>query len=461
MKKCKYFGTDGIRGIIGQDFTPELVTRIANATAAYIEKRPARVIIGWDTRASCDFIVHIFSGVLSGYGIDVINVGVVPSAALSFLTNKLGVDLGIMVSASHCSWEYNGLKYFMPTGEKLCKTETYKFDKLIVGRAKPQEPSKTLGTITHDQKAIKLWQTFLVKKFKTLQNSKLKVAIDCAFGSGTECAQEVLKTLGINATFFNSKPTGLNINDGCGATKPSYMRTAMQNGKFDIGFAFDGDADRCIVFDADGNHIHGDIVIYLLAKHLKDRGQLAKNKVVGTILFNLGVEKQLFELGIKFIRTDVGDAYVYHAMKVGNLSMGGETSGHINFADIWCTGDGLVVALMVLAVIVSGAKRNAESVKTRSGLSLTELANKVTLYPQVNINAQATPDQKRKLFADEGFNKFIKTTQAKNKDFRIIVRPSGTENIVRVTVEGADKTACEKIAADIVVQTRKVFATKK
>jgi phosphoglucosamine mutase len=178
---------------------------------------------------------------------------------------------------------------------------------------------------------------------------------------------------------------------------------------------------------------------------LKDKRKLAGNKVVGTILFNLGVEKMLNQQGIKFIRTDVGDAYVYHAMKVGKLSMGGETSGHINFADIWCTGDGLVVALMVLEMLSQNDK------------TLIDLASTVELYPQININTEANAEQKKQLFANQEFIQYVKKAQAKNKDFRIIVRPSGTENIVRVTVEGANKSTCEGIAADIVQKIKSVL----
>lgn len=446
MKKCKYFGTDGIRGIIGQDMTADLVTRIANATAVYMPKRPGKVVIGWDTRASCDFIVHILAGMLSYHGIDVIKVGVVPTAALSYLTNKLNVDLGIMVSASHCSAKYNGVKYFTSIGEKLDDDETYEFDKLIVQKETPQEAAKEIGVIADDFKAIKLWQKYLVKKFKSIAGSKIKVAVDGAFGSGAQCAQEVMHALGINVTSFNDKSTGFNINDGCGATKPSYMNTAMKNGGFDIGFAFDGDADRCIVFDEKGNHVHGDAVIFLLAKYFKDRGKLNKDKIAGTILFNLGVEKCLNQQGIKLVRTDVGDSKVYHALKTEKLSMGGETSGHINFADIWCTGDGLVLALMMIAVLQGQNKPTSE------------VCSGVTIFPQININSEATPDQKRQLFADKGFDKFVKDCQKKYPDFRIIVRPSGTENIVRVTVEGADTKACEQIAMEIIAQIRKTLA---
>jgi len=447
MKKCKFFGTDGIRGVVGQDFDTELVTRIANATAAFIQKRPAKVIIGWDTRASCDFIVDILAGTLAYYGIDVVKVGVVPTAALSFLTNKLKANLGIMVSASHCTTKYNGVKFFTDVGEKLSNAQTFEFDKLIVKKTKPTAAGKIIGTSTQDLKAIKLWHKFLANKFKSTIKRDIKVAVDCAKGSGTQCAKEVLKALGVKATFFNDTSTGFDINDGCGATKPVFMNNAMAKKGFDIGFAFDGDADRCIVFDGQGNHIHGDIVIYLLAKYLKNQGKLAKNKVAGTILFNLGMEKELGGQGIKLIRTDVGDAYVYHAMKVEKLSMGGETSGHINFADVWCTGDGLVVALMVMSVIASETKQS----------SINELVSNVSLFPQININTDATPEQKKQLFKDAGFLAYVKQQQKKHTDFRIIVRPSGTENIVRVTVEGPDTKMCEKIATEIIAQIRKTL----
>lgn len=451
MKKCQFFGTDGIRGIIGENLDAELITRIANATAVYVIKstggaipKTPNIIIGTDTRASCDFIVHILAGTLANYGINIVKVGVVPTAALSFLTNKLNADLGIMVSASHCTAKYNGVKVFTPNGEKLSDAENQIFDKLIVKKAKPQ-PSKVVGTITEDFKSINLWQNFLVKKFKTLAGSNIKIAIDCAHGSGAACARDVLRALGFNVTLFNDKYDGYNINDGCGATKPSYLNQAMKDGNFDIGFAFDGDADRCIFFDENGKHIHGDVVIFLLAKYFHDRGELAKNKVVGTILTNLGVEKSLNNLGIKLVRTDVGDASVYYALKENYLTVGGETCGHVIYPKLWCAGDGLVFALLVLAMLACSNKK------------LSECAGAAQVYPQANVNTESSPEQKKQLFADAGFKEFIKNSQKKYTDFRIIVRPSGTENIVRVTVEGADTESCNKIAAEIIAKIKQVL----
>jgi phosphoglucosamine mutase len=456
MKKLKYFGTDGIRGIIGQDFDSELAVRIANATAVYINSTgtaecssvgtsKGKVVIGWDTRATCGFIVDIFTGILSSYGINVVKIGVVPTAALSFLANRLNADLGIMVSASHCSAKYNGVKFFTPLGEKLDQDETLVFDKLIVQKSKPPHTPNVPGTITQDFDSIKLWQDFLVKKFKTLVKPGTKVAIDAAFGSGAECASFVMRELGLDVIVLNDKSTGFNINGGCGATMPSYMNGVMSNGDFDIGFAFDGDADRCLVFDEKGIQIHGDIVIYLLAKYYKDAGLLTRNEIVGTVLFNLGVEKSLNDIGITLTRTDVGDAYVYHALKTRELALGGETSGHVSFMDIWCTGDGLVLALMMLALKSSHNKKTSDIVTT------------VKLYPQVNINTPATPDQKKQLFESQDFKTFVKDYQKNHTDFRIIVRPSGTENIVRVTVEGESQKKCDDIALVIVEKIKSII----
>ena len=445
MKKCNYFGTDGIRGVVGKNFDADLVIRTANAAAVFIEKRPAKVVIGIDTRASCDSIEHILAGTLAYYGIDVVNVGVVPTAALSFLTKKLKCDLGMMVSASHSPTKYNGIKVVNSLGEKLPQSETCILDKLITKKAKPEAIAEKVGRITKDLKAIKLWQKYLIKLFAPLVKPGTKVALDGSYGSGVECAREVMRTLGLQVQFFNDLATGFNINEGCGATKPAYMNAAMPGKGFDIGFAFDGDADRCIVFDGEGNHINGDIVIYLLAKYLKSKNKLKRNKIVSTILFNLGVEKSLNLQGIKLVRTDVGDSNVYHALKVGNLSMGGETSGHVNFPDILCTGDGLALALMFLAMLGSQDK------------SLKQLCAEVVTYPQININTECSPEQKKQLFSDKEFLKFVKDTQTKHKDFRIIVRPSGTENIARVTVEGAEIKQCETIAIDITAKIRKVL----
>lgn len=456
MKKCQYFGTDGIRGLIGNGFDPELITRIANATGLHIitkcndkpmQTRPPKVVIGWDTRASCDFIVHIFAGILSYNGIDVIKVGIVPTAALSFLTNKMDADAGIMVSASHCLSKYNGVKVFTPDGEKMSDAQNYEFDQLIVKQLKPQQASNRTGTITEDLKAIKLWQNFLVKRFASLKGSKVKVVLDCAHGSGAECAREVMRMLGINFTLFNDKTNGYDINDGCGATKPNFLNAAMKSGDYDIGFAFDGDADRCIVFDEKGNHIHGDVVIYLLAKYFKDRGELGKNKIAGTILTNLGVEKSLNGIGIEMVRTDVGDASVYYALKKEGLTMGGETCGHVIVPKIWVAGDGLVYALVALSALVTSDKK------------LSDRIGGVQVYPSASINADATPVQKKQLFANADFKKYVKECQKIYAENRIIVRPSGTEHIVRVTVEGADTKSCEKIAAEIVVKIKQVLKT--
>ena len=423
----KHFGTDGIRGIVGQDFTPNYIFDIASAVTFVCQ--PKRVVIGWDTRASCDFIVNVFAGVLAGLGVKVLKVGIVPTAALSFLTNKLSADIGVMVTASHNDYTYNGIKLFASSGEKMNDQTTQKINKLIGMRCDCKRiTADKVGKITDNNRAIKYWHRFLIKQFSI--NKEFRIAIDCAYGSGFGCAQDVMKGLGVNATLFNTEHNGININHDCGATKPAYLRYKMLNGNYDVGFAFDGDADRCVVFDEHGNAIHGDVLIYILAKHLK------ADKIATTILFNLGVQKELEKQGIQIIKTDVGDRHIYAAIKQYELKLGGETSGHIIMPDRWCSGDGLMVALVVLSIM------------KQSGKKLSELVHGIKLYPQINRNIPATQVQKQKI------KPYIKMRQCGCATYKIIVRPSGTENLIRITVEGNNLAECELLANQIILEIK-------
>jgi len=442
MKKAKktewkHFGTDGVRGIVGETFTTDYISKIAHATVAGFRKRslnatlsPKKVVIGWDTRRSCDFIVDIFAGVLAGHGVEVIKVGVVPTAGLSFLTGKLSCDIGVMVSASHNDFRHNGIKLFSPTGEKMDDETTGEIDSFISAKYIDNSASvaNSVGRIMTDTKAINLWQKYLIRKFKragknnsqTAEVPRQKIAVDCAFGSGAECAEAVLKSLGYDTVFFNTEADGLNINKNCGATVPAYLSSVIKehekrgNG-FTVGFAFDGDADRCVAFDENGDVINGDILIAELAKFrsVKD--------VVATIMFNLGVEQGLKEAGISLIRTPVGDRYIYKVINDYNLLLGGETSGHIIFNDIWRSGDGLLTALVVLQALF------------KKGIKASELGSGFQVYPHTSKNIPVTREQKKKV------EEIITTKDG----YKTIVRPSGTEDLVRITVEGPDLRECE------------------
>ena len=414
----KHFGTDGIRGIVGDVITTDYVIKVAKATVAAIQ--PKKVVIGWDTRSSCDFIVNIMAGILAGSGVAVVKVGMVPTTALSYITYKTGADLGIMISASHNDYTYNGIKFFDSCGNKLGDEAAGKIDALIDSFGDGfdnAETAKPVGTITYDATAINIWQKFLISKFNKVKR-KGKIAIDCAYGSGAGCAKDVLKALGLRATLFNTKYDGLNINANCGAINPETLTKLMMGSQFAVGFSFDGDADRCVVFDENGDAVHGDVLIYLLAKHL------GAKKIASTIMFNLGVEKDLQKMGIEVIRTAVGDRFVKQAIVEHNLKIGGETSGHIIIPKIWKGGDGLIVALMVLEIM------------QKSGRKLSELCSGINITTQINKKVPVTLEQKKQ----------TKSKIEMQGDYKVIVRPSGTENIIRVTVEGACKQQCERIA---------------
>jgi len=299
--KLKHFGTDGIRGIVGRDIDAYYVFDVANAVVDGLELdesngegQPKKVVVGWDTRASCDFIVEVIAGVLASRGIDVIKVGIVPTTAVSFITTRLRANLGIVVTASHNNATYNGIKFFNSNGSKLSDIYVKKIDSLIGKKRNKEYIVDRVGRIISDDEAIKKWQKFLIKQFTDLKGwaSGKRLAIDCAYGSGAECARVVLSTLGFEIVGFNTDYNGLNINDGCGATKPSWLTNKMKEKQqsFVAGFAFDGDADRCVVFDERGDTVHGDVLMYILTKRLKNKGELKGNKIASTIMFNLGVE---------------------------------------------------------------------------------------------------------------------------------------------------------------------------
>lgn len=464
--KLKHFGTDGIRGIVGGSITPKYIFKIAEATAellrnrTYANEKKALVVLGCDTRLSCEYILNILSGVLAGYGVDVVTVGVVPSAALSFLTVNFNADLGIMISASHNSSLYNGCKFFDRTGEKLGEEKTAQLEKLI-GKNSCEisaAASENVGAIKHRHGAARLWEKHLIKTFKPFfsalkrESSPETVHIDCAFGSGGECARKVLKSLGFDVRLHNTEYDGFNINRSSGAISPLSLRRAMKKAAesniispfawvtrepnrdgFSVGFAFDGDADRCVVIDSDCEIVHGDVLLFNLAKSLKEKGLLAHNTLVATVMFNLGVEKALEGEGIKLLRTPVGDSHVYEAIKKHGLTLGGETSGHIIFPNIWCCGDALLTALQVLLVSQDSGKA----------------AGNCKIYPQVTKNISVTSTQKKEFAKNMAIKEYIKLIKQNHPDYRVIVRPSGTEEVIRVTVEGKEHVNCERLTAAI------------
>ena len=408
---AKYFGTDGIRGKAGGLITPSFIKRTANAIALYCGRLTEKpyAVMGHDTRDSCTWIIEIFEKVFSQHGIRLHNAGCVPTAALAYLTMHCNAQVGIMITASHNGPKYNGIKLFNPRGEKLGASD--------------------IGII---ENLIDAWENFLINTFRhKSKDPKPRIALDCANGSGTQTAKQVFSALGIQAKFYNTEDDGRNINKNCGALFPQNLaKIISDDGGFDMGFCFDGDADRLVVLDGGGRVIHGDVLLALLAVH--GHHPPSKHKLATTILFNGGAEQYLRDHSINVIRTDVGDRHVMAAMTEHGLTLGGETSGHIIFADIFGTGDGLVTALMTIQMVAV------------SGRTIADLANDVTLYPSVSHNTIADKKKKAALDTDE-WQQFLALVQTNHPDFRIIVRPSGTEDLIRLTVEGPDTNVCKKI----------------
>ena len=424
-----YFGTDGIRGVVGASFNIDLVVKTAKAVVRYLAEQGGgkRVVVGWDTRESCDFIVGALSGVLAAGGAAVLKLGVVPSGALGFLTRELCADLGIMITASHNPAEWNGIKLFSRMGGKLDDTEIEKIEFFMDGIAGGQVRSTAcarVGRIKNKFAAVKLWEKHLTDTFGGGVANK-RIAFDCANGSGFKTARNVMRALGFNAAFFNKALGGNRVNLRCGANHGEFLGGVMKNrGGFDVGFAFDGDADRCVIFDENGRVVHGDAVLFLLA-----RAAGAKT-LVSTVMFNSGVERSLEKHGIKLVRTAVGDRFVMRELLKHTCAVGGEASGHVLFPHLAPVGDGLLTALMVLKLLCE------------SGKTMSELCAGVEVWPSRMKNIAVTAGQKAAFKTDKVFYK---------DGCRVLIRASGTENIVRVFVEGASEEICERVVAEVAV----------
>ena len=443
----RLFGTDGIRGIANTELTCELAFNVGRAAAAVLtdtsRKRPT-FVIGSDTRASSDMLCSAIVAGLCSLGADVIQLGVIPTPAVAFLVGKYKADAGIMVSASHNPAEFNGIKIFGGNGFKLPDMLEERIEELILnGNTVYERPTgKDVGRLTLAASAAKDYVDHVAStSYYSLEG--LNIAVDCANGSASSTARLLFKKLGANAKILYDKPNGANINDNCGSTHISALSQYVVEHKLDCGIAFDGDADRCLCVDEKGNVIDGDFIMAICALDLKRRGKLAGNTVVGTIMSNFGFTKFCEENDIRFIATKVGDRYVLEEMLLGEFAFGGEQSGHIIFKDFATTGDGQLTAVQLL------------SIAKHSGKKLSELSEVMTGYPQTMINLKISAEGKIAFYTDKEVN--LKIEEAKEtlgKTGRIVVRPSGTEPLIRVMVEGMDTELIERVAkevADVIV----------
>ena len=431
----KYFGTDGARGVAGKQITGALAYRIGRYIGQSVNGQKRKILIASDTRISGKLLGDAVGvGVVSS-GSDVYNIGVSTTPSVSYLVRKHGFDYGVMISASHNPYYDNGIKVFNAQGEKLEAEVEDKIEEYI------DSPTDSLPLMTNENigrhmpcdELIDEYIDFLVSKADP-KVKNLKVFIDCSNGSASEIAPRVLKKLGVNFEVVANSPDGLNINDRCGSTHIEHDSEKVKNGKFDAGFAFDGDADRCLALTKEGEIIDGDQLIYLNALSLRKNGKLSGNTVVITVMSNLGLKKALAEEGLNFHETTVGDKYVQMDMKENHLSIGGEQSGHIIFLDDLNTGDGVLTMIHTLNVIAT------------EGKDLKELVAKLKIYPQSLKNVMVT--NKEAVLSNAGFKAKIKELEdALQGNGRILVRASGTEPKIRVMCEAPTQEECDKITS--------------
>ncbi len=439
---ARMFGTDGVRGIANTELTPELAMALGKAGAYVLGreyKRPL-ILIGRDTRISgCMLEDALCAGILSMGG-DVIKVGVIPTPGIAFLVRKLNAAAGVVISASHNPFEYNGIKFFRGDGYKLDDTIEDEIEK-YVKEGVPSEAGRSgadLGRIIEPEESpVALYREFVKSTFDG-DLKGIKLVLDCANGASYVAAEDVFTELGADVKVIADKPDGININDKCGSTHPEALGEAVLREHADMGLAFDGDADRLIAVDETGNAVDGDRVISVCARLMKDEGRLANDSVTVTVMSNIGFHKRAEELGIKVEVTAVGDRYVLENMKKTGCRIGGEQSGHMIFLDYSTTGDGMIAALQLLKAY------------KRYGKKLSELAEEMTVYPQVLINAHVKNENKHNYMENADVKAAIEEVEKKMAgEGRVLIRPSGTEPLVRVMLEGSDTEKIRPLARDL------------
>jgi len=440
----RLFGTDGIRGIANKDLTVELATKLGRAAATVLINKTNShpvVIIGKDTRLSSDMLESAMTAGLCSVGASVITLGVVPTPAVAFLVGKYKADAGIMISASHNSYEYNGIKIFSGDGYKLPDYLEEKIEDIILGKDDPADAcvsDSAIGTVTHAENAIRDYIDH-VKSTVHFSLDGLEVALDCANGSASASAETLFTELGATVHMLNQSPDGINVNENCGSTHmEGLMEYVKANDSICAGMAFDGDADRCLAVDENGELIDGDFIMAICALDMKSRGKLAKNSVVGTIMTNLGFVRCCEENGIRFEATKVGDRYVLEEMLLDGYNFGGEQSGHVIFRDFATTGDGQLTAAQLLSIV-----------KRREG-KLSSLATLMARFPQTTVNITVSAEGKRQFFTDSKVKAAMRKAEKELQDTgRIIVRPSGTEPLLRVMVEGQNEEQIQRLAGEV------------
>ncbi len=424
----RLFGTDGVRGVANSELTVELAFKLGQAGAYVLSKesRKPKIIIGKDTRISGDMLESALAAGLCSVGAEVILVGVIPTPAVAYLTRLYKADAGIVISASHNPMEYNGIKFFNNKGFKLSDEIEEKIESLILDNSEAIKLSvgEDIGKIVYKSDGVNDYREFAKSTIPTKLDG-MKIAVDCANGASSVTAKKVLEDLGAEVFVINDTPNGVNINKNCGSTHISQLCEYVKKVEADIGIAFDGDADRVLATDENGNIVDGDKIMAICALDMKERGKLNDNVIVATIMSNLGLFLMAEEKGLEVKKTKVGDRYVLEEMHKNNYSIGGEQSGHIIFLEHNTTGDGLVTALQLLSVVKKSNKKTSE------------LASVFEVLPQVLVNAKVKTQNKNAYTENKEIMSEIEKIEAEfSGNGRVLIRPSGTEPLVRVMIEG-------------------------
>lgn len=434
------FGTDGVRGVANTEaLSPELAFKLGRAAAAMAAregtKRPVAVV-GRDTRRSGPMLAAALSAGICSAGGDVVDLGVVTTPAVAFITRHLEADFGVMLSASHNPAPDNGIKFFSRDGYKLPDEVEDSLEALVKAESDtmPRPTGAGVGTIRSDGSAVEAYIEYLVGTGSPLKG--MRVVVDCGHGAAYRLSPEVLRRLGAEVIALNTEPDGLNINEGCGSTHPEMLQKAVVAHQAHAGIAHDGDADRCIAVDERGELVDGDQIMAICALDLQSRGKLAGNTLVTTVMSNMGLDLLMRKHGIRVVKTKVGDRYVLEEMLRGQYVLGGEQSGHVIFKEYSTTGDGILTAVQLLSIVA------------RSGRPLSELAGQMTRLPQCLENVRVR--------SKEGWDKnsaivaAIERAQAVLGDQgRVLVRPSGTEPLIRIMLEGPDLDQIQSLAREI------------
>ncbi len=439
---AKLFGTDGVRGIANLELTPKVAYDLGRAGAFVLSdflKHKSKILIGKDTRISGDLLeAALISGICS-VGVDVDLVGVIPTPGIAYLTKKNNYAAGIMISASHNPFYDNGIKFFNKNGYKLSDEMENKIEEIIFDKSDnlPKITHEKIGVVNRKYNLLDDYADFLESSFNGLDLNNFKIALDCANGATFKIAARIFKNLGAKVYVINNQPDGININLNCGSTHIDGLVKFVFENNCDIGFGFDGDGDRCLIVDSDGKIIYGDEILSIIGCYMKSKKILKQNTIVTTIMSNLG----LFMMGkkekINIIKTKVGDRYILEEMLKDNYNLGGEQSGHIILSDYNTTGDGILTALYVSKIMFEGGKKICD-------------LNNMQVMPQVLVNVKVSNVKKNDYLSNIEIKNAIKSLENEfGEAGRIVIRPSGTEPVIRVMLEGQNKNLLNQAAMNL------------